>query len=67
MTVALRFATLEQERGSRARWTSVTDTRAKVGRWIHAFRNDTRLNATIAFQSHFAYKALHPASTTEAP
>jgi transposase InsO family protein len=60
------FGTLEQELGGRARWTSVTVARAEVGRWIHAFYNDTRLHSTIGFHSPVEYEALHRASITEA-
>ena len=48
------FGTLEQELGGRTRWTSVSHARDEVGRWNHAFYNDTRLHATIGFHSPVA-------------
>ena len=60
------FGTLEQELGGRARWTSVSQARDEVGRWIHDFYNDTRLHSTIGFHSPVEYEALHRASITEA-
>ena len=60
------FGTLEQELGGRARWTSVTQARDEVGRWIHDFYNDTRLHSTIGFHSPVEYESLHRASITEA-
>ena len=60
------FGTLEQELGGRARWTSVSQARDEVGRWIHDFYNDTRLHSTIGFHSPVEYESLHRASITEA-
>jgi transposase InsO family protein len=37
-----------------------------VGRWIHAFYNDTRLHSTSGFHSPVEYEALHRVSITEA-
>lgn len=60
------FGTLEQELGTKARWTSPAHARADVGAWIHSFYNDCRLHSTIGFHSPVEYEALHRASLDEA-